>query len=217
MAGSEREALRNPRGERLPDRQRTFEPPYATVALRDSRRADLLGVIAATPLVLGGRVYVQTLRSNVYALDERSGRIVRVHRFDREDGGPNRLASGAGRIYGSTDTAVFALDLASGRLDWSRRITGPHEPIDIAPATAFGLVRGTDGALPGGKGTLLALSAPNGRGALAPLTIAAAGPIRARLGGRRLVDTDAQRQERPLVGTANPLPWGGTPAANGAA
>src|SRR5262249_34722062 len=34
------------------------------------------GVLSASPLLIGGRVYVQTLRSNVYALDASDGHVV---------------------------------------------------------------------------------------------------------------------------------------------
>ena len=96
------------------------------------------GVMSATPLVLGGRVYLQSLRSNVYALDAASGKLVWSRRFDRGSGGPNGLAAGYGRLYGATNTNVFALDRRTGRVLWSRRVTGEREQVDIAPAVARG-------------------------------------------------------------------------------
>ena len=80
------------------------------------------GVMSATPLILGGRVYLQSLRSNVYALDAATGTLRWSHRFDRGSGGPNGLATGYGRLYGATDTSIFALDRRTGRLLWTRRI-----------------------------------------------------------------------------------------------
>src|SRR5438552_4723839 len=120
--------------------------------------------MSATPLVLGGRVYLQSLRSNVYALDAADGKLVWSRRFDRGSGGPNGLAAGYGRLYGATNTNVFALDRRTGRLLWSRRVTGEREQIDIAPAVARGLVfAGTTAELPGGRASVLALDARTGR------------------------------------------------------
>jgi alcohol dehydrogenase (cytochrome c) len=177
-------------------------------------------VISATPLVVGGRVFVQTLESNVYALDERSGRLLWAHHFGTPDGGPNGLASGYGRLYGATSTTLFALDPGSGRLLWSHRLTSGREPIDIAPAVAFGLVyTSTTGPYPGGKGTLIALDAASGRVRWRLSTIAKpwANPRVASGGGAWWTPTLSPAGAL-YVGIANPLPWGGTPTEpNGAA
>ena len=55
------------------------------------------GVFASTPLVVGGRVYLQDLDSNVYALDLATGRLLWRHRFGDPDGGPNGLGVTDGR------------------------------------------------------------------------------------------------------------------------
>ena len=54
------------------------------------------GVYASTPVVSGGRVYIQDLNSNVYALALANGRLLWTHRYDRPDGGPNGVAAADG-------------------------------------------------------------------------------------------------------------------------
>lgn len=172
------------------------------------------GVLASTPLVLDGRVYVQTLRSNVYALDADSGRIVWRRRFDRASGGPNGLAAGYGRIYGNTDTSVFALDAATGAVVWTRRVTAAKRPIDIAPAVAAGIVYTSSTAqTPGGKGAVYALDADTGalRWRLVTVPGRWADPQAASGGGLWWTPT-LDGDGRLYAGTSNPLPWGGTPA-----
>jgi outer membrane protein assembly factor BamB len=172
------------------------------------------GEMSATPLVLGGSVYLQSLHSNVYALDARTGMLRWTRRFARESGGPNGLAAGYGRLFGVTDTGVFALDRGSGRVIWRRRVTGTDDRIDIAPLVARGLVVvGTTAQLAGGKGALIALDASSGRIVWTRGTIrgAWAHPGLASGGGVWWTPT-IDRAGDIFAGTANPLPWGGTPA-----
>jgi outer membrane protein assembly factor BamB len=170
------------------------------------------GLIASTPLVLRNSVYVQALDSNVYALDARTGRLEWKRRFNRVSGGPNGLAAGYGRLYGVTNTRVFALAPGSGRVVWSRRVTRRAVPMDMAPAVTGGLVIvGTSAQRPGTKGSLLALNARTGqfvwrrslvRGNWARPRLASGGGI----WWTPTVDAAGDL----WVGTANPLPWGGT-------
>jgi outer membrane protein assembly factor BamB len=172
------------------------------------------GVISSTPLVLGGIVYAQTLRSNVYALDARTGRLVWKRRLNSVNGGPNGLAAGYGRLFGVTSTTVFALDRRTGRLEWSRRVTVPTRPLDIAPAVGGGLVfAGTTAQVAGGKGALLALDASSGRIVWRSSTVRGpwAHPGVASGGGVWWTPT-VDRRGGLFAGTANPLPWGGTRA-----
>jgi outer membrane protein assembly factor BamB len=172
------------------------------------------GSISATPLVLDGRVYVQTLRSNVYALDADTGRVVWKRIFDRQSGGPNGLAADGGRLYGNTDTDAFALDRDSGAVVWQRRLTTARQPVDIAPAVADGLVfTSVTAQRPGGKGRIVALDAQTGalRWTFTSVRDRFADPKVASGGGAWWTPTIADGTL--YVGTANPLPWGGTPAA----
>jgi outer membrane protein assembly factor BamB len=172
------------------------------------------GVISSTPLITDGMVYVQTLQSNVYALDARTGRLRWRRRFGKTSGGPNGLSTGYGRLYGVTNTAVFALAPKSGRVLWMRRVTTAAAPLDIAPAVGAGLVIvGTSPQAAGGKGSLLALAAGSGRVVWRRGTIrdAWARPKLASGGGVWWTPTIGPGGGL-WVGTANPLPWGGTKA-----
>jgi outer membrane protein assembly factor BamB len=172
------------------------------------------GLDAATPLVRGDRVYVQTLRSNVYALDLTSGRVIWRRRYDSVDGGPNGLAAAGPRLFGSTNTGVFALDRATGRQLWRVRLTSGENPIDVAPVAARGLVvTSTTGMHPGGKGTLYALDQRTGRVRWRFVTIrgAWADPHEASGGGAWWPGSVAAGGTL-YVGNSNALPFGGSHA-----
>jgi outer membrane protein assembly factor BamB len=170
------------------------------------------GVDAAAPLVVGRRVYVQTLESNVYALDAQTGKVLWKRVFSRASGGPNGLAAAGSRLFGNTDTSAFALDRASGRLLWIRRLTSAAQPIDIAPLAADGLVfTSSTGLHPGGRGTLFALDARSGRLVWSFDTIR--GPWRVPTvasGGGAWWQPTLDGSGNLYVGNSNPLPWGGT-------
>jgi alcohol dehydrogenase (cytochrome c) len=175
-------------------------------------RAGFSGIAATTPLVSGGRVFVQDLNSNVHALDARTGRLRWRRRYDEANGGPNGVALAGGRVVGNTSTSTFALDAATGRELWRTRLTGAGNPITIAPAVAGGLVfTSTTGQRPGGRGVLVALDLATGEVRWRFDTIR--GPWRfpeARGGGAWQTPT-FDREGNVYWGTANPYPWGGTP------
>jgi alcohol dehydrogenase (cytochrome c) len=172
------------------------------------------GLASATPLIVGRRVYVQDLRSNVYALDRQTGRLVWERRFDRVDGGPNGVAFADGRLFGNTDVSTFALDARSGRVLWLRRLTTTREPITIAPAVARGVVvTSTTGPFPGGRGTIVGLDAGTGRVRWRFDTIAEPWRFpRVASGGGAWGTPTVDAAGHVWVGTANPDPWGGTRA-----
>jgi alcohol dehydrogenase (cytochrome c) len=180
---------------------------------RFTAQPGLSGIFASTPLALGGRVYVQDLDSNVFALDRRTGRLVWRRPFRRMDGGPNGLAAGYGRIYGNTDVSAFALDAATGALVWERRLTRPPSgTIDIAPSVANGLVyTSTVGLPPGGKGVLYALDAATGRIRWSFDTIVGAWAVpREAAGGGAWWPLSIDGRGDVYAGISNPYPWGGT-------
>jgi alcohol dehydrogenase (cytochrome c) len=175
--------------------------------------AGFSGIAATTPLVTRGRVLVQDLNSNVYALAPETGRVLWSRRYGREDGGPNGVAVGYGKVFGNTDRDAFALDARTGRELWRTRLTTRKNPITIAPAVAGGLVfTSTTGQAPGGRGVLVALDAETGEIHWRFDTIR--GPWRfpeARGGGAWQTPT-LDGEGDVYFGTANPYPWGGTPA-----
>lgn len=163
---------------------------------------------------MDGKGYVQTLNSNVYALDLETGAVVWRRLFRRESGGPNGLAAADGRLFGNTDTETFALDRSSGRVLWRRRITTRARPIDIAPAVAGGtVVTGTTALRAGTKGTIVALDAEDGhvRWRFTTVRDPWTNPRVASGGGIWWTPTIDRESGTLYAGTANPLPWGGTP------
>jgi alcohol dehydrogenase (cytochrome c) len=170
------------------------------------------GIYASTPIVSGGRVYIQDLNSNVFALDLATGKLLWAHRYNRPDGGPNGLAIADGLIVGSTDTTAFALAAADGRERWQRRLTSAANPITIAPAVALGLVyTSTTGQAPGGRGILYALDLKTGavRWRFDSLAEPWRFPKEAS-GGGAWYPPSVDSAGHVYFGLSNPYPWGGS-------
>jgi alcohol dehydrogenase (cytochrome c) len=184
-------------------------------------RPTISGIYASTPVADDATVYVQDLRSNVYALDRSTGKLRWRHRFDAPNDGPNGLAVADGRVYGATDSDAFALSAAGGRELWRRHLTSATEQfVDVAPVVHDGLVfLSTVGYPPGGRGAIYALDASSGAVRWKFDTIEHAWEHPREAGGGGLwypvsVDDDG----RLYAGNSNPAPWGGTPRRpNGAA
>jgi outer membrane protein assembly factor BamB len=183
--------------------------------------ADPYGLFASTPLIDAGTVYVQDLRSNVFALDRETGAVRWVRRFAASNDGPNGLALAGGYLYGATDDDAFALSAASGRVVWSRHLTSASQQfVDVAPVFWKGLVfLSTVGFAPLGRGVIYALDARTGAVRWRFDTIERPWPHPWKAGGGGTwypVSIDAEG--RLYAGTTNPEPWGGTPRfPNGAA
>jgi outer membrane protein assembly factor BamB len=166
-------------------------------------------------------VFVQDLRSNVFALDRASGRVRWRHPFGARNDGPNGLAVADGRVYGATDANAFALEEATGKLVWQRHLTSaPEQFVDVAPVPWHDVVLlSTIGYKPLGRGAMYALDAATGAVRWKFTTVRDPWPHPLEAGGGGLwnpvsVDSDG------LVygGNSNPDPWGGTPRyPNGAA
>lgn len=178
------------------------------------------GSMTATPVIGGGLVYVQDLRSNVYALDIATGRIAWRRLFDRPNPGPNGLALSAGRIFGVTDASLFALDAATGKVLWRRLLVSPTEQfVETAPLAVDGRVFvSTIGLPPGGKGALYAFDAKTGRFEWRFDTIKRPWTDPTEAGGGGAWYPPSVSDGRVYWGTTNPYPYGGTRAhPNGAA
>jgi glucose dehydrogenase len=182
------------------------------------------GSFASTPIVLNGTVYLQDLNSNVYALDRSSGEVLWRHAFNKPSLGPNGIAYGWGRIYGSTVTNAFALDARSGRLLWSRKlIRNKNEGIDMAPQLYDGTVllstvpgNGIANFYKGGAlGIVWALDAATGKPKWTFNTIADGAKLwgnpRVNSGGGLWYPPAVDRQGRVFISVANPAPFPGTP------
>jgi len=99
------------------------------------------GSYASTPVISKGVVYAQDLESNVQAIDLESGDVLWEKSYHQPDQGPNGLTVAAGRVYGATSDAAFALDQKTGKQIWSTPLLRrPSEGIDMAPGYHDGLV-----------------------------------------------------------------------------
>jgi outer membrane protein assembly factor BamB len=179
------------------------------------------GIYASTPVADHDTVYIQDLESNVYALDRDSGKIRWTHHIAAQNDGPNGLAVDGGRVYGATDTTMFALASANGRLLWNRRLVSRTQQfVDVAPVPWKGLVfTSTIGYAPWGRGTIYALDAATGMIRWSFDTIAHPWPHPLQAGGGGLwYPVSIDDKGRLYAGNSNPTPWGGSPEyPNGAA
>jgi alcohol dehydrogenase (cytochrome c) len=184
-------------------------------------KPSFFGSFASTPVADRDTVYVQDLRSNVFALD-RAGGALRWSKYLRaRNDGPNGLAVDRGRVYGATDAEAFALSASTGRELWRRPLVSRSEQfVDVAPVVWKGLVFvSTVGYAPFGRGAIYALDAATGTVRWKFVTIAHPWRYPLESGGGGLwypVSVDARG--RLYAGNSNPTPWGGTPKRpNGAA
>jgi outer membrane protein assembly factor BamB len=103
--------------------------------------AGSFGGYAATPIITGGRAYVQDLASNVKALDMGTGTVIWSKDYDTPNIGPNGVSVADGRVYGATTTSAFALDEETGEEIWRVKLRrNANEGIDMAPGYHDGTV-----------------------------------------------------------------------------
>ena len=172
----------------------------------------LRGVVA-TPIVAGNTVYIQDATSAVYALDLTNGALRWRHPFGANNFGRNGLSYSSGSVYGSTDTTVFSLSAATGRMLWQHNLVNPSEEfVDIAPLIADNLVyTSTVGYPPGGRGAIYALDAHTGATVWKFSTIREKWRYPALAGGGGAWYTASIDAQGDLyTGVANPYPLGGT-------
>jgi alcohol dehydrogenase (cytochrome c) len=154
------------------------------------------------------------MRSNVFALDLDTGKVLWRRLFDASNPGPDGLAFSDGRVYGATDSSAFALDAVSGRPLWRHFLVTPTARyVDIAPQVAGGLVYvSTVGYPPNGRGVLYALDARTGRVRWRLATIKGAWRVPREAGGGGSWQTPSIAGNDIFWGTTNPLPYGGSRA-----
>ena len=119
------------------------------------------GVDVANPVIANGIAYLQDGASNVMAVRIASGQVLWKHQYNSADYGPNGVTIANGRIYGVTQSGVFALDAQTGRQDWYDTQLGPKANFDIAPQVANGKVF-VASAITVGGGIVYALDANTG-------------------------------------------------------
>jgi alcohol dehydrogenase (cytochrome c) len=154
------------------------------------------------------------MKSNVTVLDAHTGRVVWRHMFGDTSPGPNGVAVGDGRVYGATDTTVFALATANGRLLWSRRvITESARFIDMAPQVDEKAVYvSTIGLPPNGRGVLYALDAGTGKVLWKRSTILGRFAVPEEAGGGGAWYPPSVDASGVYWGISNPYPYGGSKA-----
>jgi outer membrane protein assembly factor BamB len=184
-------------------------------------RPSFSGIFASTPVAYRDTIYVQDLRSNVFALDRGTGALRWARRFRARNDGPNGLAVDRQRVYGATDSDAFALSASTGEVLWHRHLTSRSEQfVDVAPVVWNGIVfESTVGYAPLGRGAIYALDAATGAVRWKFVTIEHpwAHPLEAG-GGGLWYPVSVDGSGRLYAGNSNPTPWGGTPKRpNGAA
>jgi alcohol dehydrogenase (cytochrome c) len=126
------------------------------------------------PVVYNGVMYVSTGADEVYAMDVKSGAVKWKYDADLDQsistaccGWDNRgVAIGDGRVYlAQLDGRFVALDMATGRVDWSRTIADWHDGYTLTAAPLYyngRVIIGTAGGEFGIRGRLMALDAKTG-------------------------------------------------------
>ncbi len=100
------------------------------------------GGAASTPLILGNTIYFQDLKSNVYSLDLKTGKVSWAQMFDDTNYGPNGPAVGWGKVFVDRGHYnISALDAKSGKVLWTTRLSYVNTTgIDIQPTIYDGMV-----------------------------------------------------------------------------
>jgi glucose dehydrogenase len=167
------------------------------------------GSLAANPIVQGGGVYVQDLDANVYALSLASGQLEWEYVCDAPEKtgpGPSGVAVVGGRVYGATNTAVFALNAATGKPDWvnSGVLAKGQGTFGIQPQVSDGRVYlASPYAIGPGGGVLVALNTSTGAVLWKFNTVTGPDP-----GVESLGLGSGGAWETPLVGTDGSVTYG---------
>jgi outer membrane protein assembly factor BamB len=180
------------------------------------------GSYSSSPIISQGVIFSQDLASNVQATSLKTGRVAWSKSYEQPDQGPNGLVVAAGRVYGATQSAVFALDEKTGAQLWSvTLVRNVHEGIDMAPGFHDGIVYaatvpGTVAKYYGGEGVgiLWALDAKTGRRLwhfnTAPDDLWSAKHASINSGGGLWYTPAFDGNGSMYIGTANPAPFPGT-------
>ena len=185
----------------------------------------LFGAYASNPIVLNGVVYIEDPNSNVYALNQQSGKVMWKHlyRSPTPSGGPNGLALGYGLLFGATEASAFALDPDNGKQVWKHKLTNnKNEGIDMAPQLYDGKVlistipgSSTNFYHPGALGIVYSLNAKSGKTIWKFNTIKGGyklfGNPKVNSGGGLWYPPSVDSSGRVFLGVANPAPYPGTP------
>lgn len=90
------------------------------------------GSAATNPLILGHKAYFQDLKSNVYAVDLKTGKQLWMKQYNQDNAGPNGVAIGYGKIFAARGHyGIVALDM-NGNEKWSVNLSNyKNSGVDI--------------------------------------------------------------------------------------
>lgn len=89
------------------------------------------GALTTSAIVVNRTVYLQDLKSNVYAADLDTGKLLWQKTYDAPNHGPNGAGYDNGRVFvTSGDHTVAALDAKTGNEVWSRQIAPPLQRVN---------------------------------------------------------------------------------------
>ncbi len=102
----------------------------------------IFGAASTTPIIMGNTVYFQDLGNNIFALDLATGAIKWQKLYNESNIGPNGIAVGWGKVFGSADPYnIAALDIKTGQQLWLSTVsTQPTTGTDIQPGIYGGLI-----------------------------------------------------------------------------
>jgi glucose dehydrogenase len=181
------------------------------------------GAASSNPIIQGQTVYLQDLKSNVFALDLASGQLKWKKEYDLDAYGPNGPVVARDRVYvAKGHYEMAALDM-NGKELWSTKLSDiPTTGIDMQPLEYDGLVYvstvpGTENAnyyTGGGMGIIYGLDYKTGKIKWTFNTVE-----EGALWGNQQVNSGGGAWYPPAIdtksglmfwGTGNPAPWPGT-------
>jgi outer membrane protein assembly factor BamB len=184
----------------------------------------IFGSASTTPIIMGNTAYFQDLGNNVFAADLATGAIKWKKLFNETNIGPNGIAVGWGKVFGSADPYnTAALDMNTGNQVWTSTIsTQPTTGTDLQPGVYGGYVLTStvpgssagDFYSGGASGIIYALDQATGKIAWSFNTVDSAD-----IWGNKGVNSGGGCWYPPAVdvntgtvywGIGNPAPWPGT-------
>jgi len=183
----------------------------------------VFGGITSQPIVIGNTVYIQDMRSNVFALDRDTGAQKWEAPFDIGSIGPNGVAVAYDMVYAGLSDAgeVVALNAADGSVVWRQKIgSPPGEGIDMSPIVYDGTVyistvpgTGLGSFYAGGdRGVLYALDARTGETKWwFDTTHGGYNAVAVAGGGGLWYPPSIDKDGNIYFGVGNPSPWPLTP------
>jgi outer membrane protein assembly factor BamB len=179
------------------------------------------GQLTTVPLIVEDRIYAEDNFGDVVAVNRTSGNVIWRSKPVGISIGPNGVAVGWGKVFAATSDGVTALNVKSGKPEWSRKLTTTSsEGVDMQPLVVGGRVLiatvpvSVGGIYKGGaRGWLFALNAATGVTDWSFDTVRSStlwGNAAVNSGGGAWYPPSVDaRANRVYWGTANPAPFPG--------